>query len=114
MISVISEIFKEDKDSLIVDLNDNDSLIIDFHNQDQDSRIADLHNHDSLGVALDSLMVDLHNQDQDSRIIAVHKKDSLCMYMFTYVALFEFKTTLSNIVISVISVRRFLKTIIKH
>ena len=49
----------EDKDSLSVDLNKNDSLIVDFHNEDQDSRIVDL-----------------------------HKNDFLCMYMFTDVALF--------------------------
>ena len=77
----------EDMDSLAVDLNSNDTLLVDLHNQYQDSRIVDLHNNDSLGVALDSLIFDLRNQDKDSRIIAVHNKDSLCMYMFRYVAL---------------------------
>ena len=87
MIWLFFVISKEDKDSLIVDLNNNDCLIVNFHKQDQDSRIVELHNNDSLGVALHPLIVDLHNQDEDSRIIAVHNKDSLCMYMFTYVGL---------------------------
>ena len=93
MISVISVILKDDKDSLIVDLNHNDSLIVDFHNQDQDSHIADFNN-DSLGVALDLLLVHLQNQDKDSRIIAVRNEDSLCMSMFTYVALFRIHKTI--------------------
>ena len=74
MISEISEIVKQDKDALTVGLNNNDSLIVDFHNHNPDSRIVDLHNNDSPGVALDSLIVDLHNQDKDLRIIAVHNK----------------------------------------
>ena len=61
---VISEILKENKDSLTVDLDNNDSLLVALHNQDQDSRIVDLHNN------IDVLIVDLHNQDKDSRIIA--------------------------------------------
>ena len=51
-ISAISVIFKEDKDSLIVDLNSNDSLIVEFHNPDQDSRIVDLHKQTMILVLL--------------------------------------------------------------
>ena len=63
-------------------------LLFSDSNQYQDSRIVDLHTNDSLGVALDSLIADFRNQDKDSRIIVVHNRDFLCMYMFTYVALF--------------------------
>ena len=37
-----------DKDSFVVDLNNNDSLIVDLHNQDLDPRIVDLDNQGSL------------------------------------------------------------------
>ena len=85
---MISEMFKENKDSLIVDLDNNDSLLVALHNQDQDSRIASLHNNNDLRI------VDLPNQETYSRIIVVYNTDSLCMYMFTYVALFWIHKTI--------------------
>ena len=62
MISVITEILKENKDSLIVDLNNNNSLIVDLDNND-------------------ALLVALHNQDRDSRIVDLHNTNDFLTHM---------------------------------
>ena len=72
----------------MVDVNHNDSLIHDFHDQCLDSRIVYIHNNNAC------LIVDFHNEYKDSRIIDVHNNDFLCMYMFSYVALFCIHTTI--------------------
>ena len=63
----------EDEDSLIVDLNNNGSLIVEFQKQDQDSRIADINNNN------DFLIADLQNQDKKILVSLLSTTLILCV-----------------------------------
>ena len=63
----------EDEDSLIVDLNNDGSLIVEFQKQDQDSRIADINNNN------DFLIADLQNQDKKILVSLLSTTLILCV-----------------------------------